>query len=106
MNYNLFNPKKHILLNKRILLKIPTISNKTEGGIYLSGETEQREQNSIIKGELVSWADGAFDDFKIKPKKGDYIFFEPYAGRILFDENEVRYRHFEPKEITGFEPKE
>ena len=101
-NHNLFNPDKHRMLNERVLIKIPIISDKI-GALYMPGETHATEQREVIKGELISVSEDAFTDWKVKPEKGDTVYFHLYAGRVLYDENDNIYRNMSSKDLTGFE---
>jgi len=101
-NHNLFNPDKHIMLNERILLKIPIISDKI-GSIIMADETYRTEQREVIKGELISFSEDAFKDWKVRPEKGDTVYFHLYAGRVLYDENDNIYRNMSSDDLTGFE---
>jgi co-chaperonin GroES (HSP10) len=103
---NQFNPDKFILVNDRVLLKIESVPNKI-GAIIIPDDKLMKYQNSVVKGELISWSKDAFISFDEKPKKGDIVFFETYAGRLLYSKDEKeRYRHMSIKDITGFERKE
>ena len=101
---NAIHPDRHIVLNGRILLEIESVPDKTEGGIILEENQVLRQQNLVIKGKIVSFSDGIFDKFNIKPEKGDIIFFKTYAGIVMFSEDETkRYRSISIEEVIGFE---
>ncbi|NHJ32012.1 MAG: hypothetical protein FK732_04035 [Asgard group archaeon] len=115
-DHNCFSPDNHKLLNGRILVKIPELSDKMENGIYLPSTTLSKEQNSVIKGELVAFNEFAFADrrlqpdgsysyveWKEKPEIGDIVYFELYCGLVLFTEDKKRYRSMPSTDLTGFE---
>ena len=103
---NTFSPDNIILVNNRLLVKIPKIEEKTAGGIYLTDEGLNQQRQSATVGELIKFSKNAFDKWEEKPETGDFIHFHQYAGRVMITENEEDfYRNISPDDVVGFKKK-
>lgn len=87
-----------IALGNHILVEVPKLSKKSKGGIILDTSTINRENEAMNVGKILSCGSKAFEDYEIKPKAGDLVFFIAYAGckipttkdanvRLIYDEH-------------------
>jgi len=98
------NPETHKLLNGRILVRMPAITEEAYSKFVKLPEAEIRKmQREMTKGELVRCSQDAFPEDKEKPQIGDMVFFYPYAGNIYLAEDGYLYRNISYKDLTGFE---
>jgi len=90
----------------KIIVKIPTVEEKTAGGIILPGLARDRIEFSQGKGVLVACGGKAFSDFPEddKPKVGDTVSFRSFSG-LKIDKEESKdgseYRIMLDKELTS-----
>ena len=69
----------------KVLIKPDKVEEKTEGGLFLTEQTRDKQQFSVDRGEVVAHGEGFFSDLPgPKPKIGDKVLFNRYAG-TLFD---------------------
>ena len=73
----------------RVLVEVPVIAEKTEGGILLSNKYREKEEMGGQVGEVLAMGDEAFkghEKFGKNPwyKVGDKVFFTRYAGTRMF----------------------
>jgi co-chaperonin GroES (HSP10) len=73
----------------RILVEVPIVTEKTEGGILLSTKYRDKEEMGGQIGEVIAMGDECFsghEKFGKSPwyKVGDKIFFTRYAGTRMF----------------------
>lgn len=80
----------------RILVAIPSVSEKTEGGIIRPDTLRKLEETASIFGYVVSLGPDCYRDDKRFPggpwcKVGDWVIFRSYSGtRLKIDEQEFR----------------
>lgn len=69
----------------RLLIAIPEISEKTEGGVYMPDQLKKAEETATIIGFVVKSGPEAYADpakFPNGPwcKEGDFVIFRSYSG--------------------------
>jgi len=96
----------------KVLVRVDVEDDKSAGGIYLPDQARDKQQFAADRGEIVRMAGMAFADdfvFAEKPKVGDRVMFDKYAGSLLNrfenDENgrrtKVLYRLLNDKDICA-----
>jgi co-chaperonin GroES (HSP10) len=79
-----------------LLISLPEVKEKTEGGIYVPDETRSREETASVVGFVIELGPDCYSEQKIFPngpwcKKGDWVLFRPYAGtRVVVHGMEFR----------------
>lgn len=90
----------------KIIVKMPSMEEKTTGGIILPSQVKDRMEFGQGKGILVAFGGKAFNDFPEadKPKIGDKVSFRSYSG-LKIDKEESKdgseYRIMLDKELTA-----
>lgn len=90
----------------KVIVKIPSIEEKTSGGIILPSQVKDRLEFGQGKGVLVACGGKAFSDFPEGdvPKVGDIVSFRSYSG-LKIDKDESKdgseYRIMLDKELTS-----
>ena len=80
----------------RVLVRPDNIETKTEGGIFLTEKTVERQQIATVLGYVLKTGDLAYQDENKFPngpwcKAGDWVLFGRYAGsRFEIDGGEVK----------------
>lgn len=69
----------------RLLIAIPEVSEKTEGGVYMPDQLKKAEETASIIGFVVKAGPEAYGDetkFPSGPwcKEGDFVIFRSYSG--------------------------
>lgn len=69
----------------RILIAIPEVTTKTQGGVYIPDERRGAEETASIVGYVISLGDECYVDkskFPTGPwcKEGDFVIFRSYSG--------------------------
>ncbi len=69
----------------RILIAIPEVNVKTQGGVYLPDERRGAEETASIIGYVISLGDECYADKSKFPtgawcKAGDFVIFRSYSG--------------------------
>lgn len=93
----------------RVLVKPDMVSAKSSGGIALPEDLMERMQLAAITGVVIAVGDDAFrwnaDGTRpfegYKPKPGDRVIFEKYAGKPILGEDGHDYRILDYKSIGG-----
>lgn len=72
----------------KVLLAIPEVSEKTDGGVFLPDDIRSRENKASMIGLVVSMGDDAYGDKKRFPsgpwcKTGDWVVIRSYAGTAM-----------------------
>lgn len=96
-----------------VLIRPDEIAKKTTGGVELPDDLAERMQLAAITGTLVETGDEAFKwnadrtrPFEgYRPKAGDRVIFEKYAGKPIMGEDGISYRILEDKSIGGVKVK-
>jgi co-chaperonin GroES (HSP10) len=80
----------------KLLVAIPTVEEKTAGGVYRPDNVIRAEEVASIFGYVVSMGDDAYQDAKKFPngpwcKVGDWVIFRSYSGtRLKVEDQEFR----------------
>jgi len=74
----------------RMLIMLPQMEEKTEGGVILPDEHRAREETATIVGFVLKMGDLCYKDpdkFPTGPwcKEGDWVLFRSYSGNPLLD---------------------
>jgi co-chaperonin GroES (HSP10) len=69
----------------RLLIAIPEVSEKTEGGVFMPEQLKKAEETASIIGFVVKMGPEAFADADKFPngpwcKEGDFVIFRSYSG--------------------------
>ena len=69
----------------RLLIAIPEVSEKTEGGVYMPDQLKKAEETASIVGFVVKAGPDAYADLNKFPngpwcKEGDFVIFRSYSG--------------------------
>lgn len=69
----------------RLLIAIPEISEKTEGGVYMPDQLKKAEETASLIGFVVKVGPEAYSDENKFPsgawcKEGDFVIFRSYSG--------------------------
>lgn len=85
-----------------VLVKLDLINEKTEGGIYLSPQTSERETRGQCTGIVMGLGHKAYDDSeKAWVKKGDRVFFRRYAGPFIKVSDDESFMVLKDVDILG-----
>lgn len=80
----------------RILVAMPSMEEKTKGGVYIPDKLRDAESVASVVGFVVDMGDDAYKDDQKFPngpwcKEGDWVVFRSYSGtRIRIDKQEFR----------------
>jgi len=69
----------------RLLIAVPEVSEKTEGGVYMPEQLKKAEETASIVGFVIKVGPEAYSDTSKFPsgpwcKEGDFIIFRSYSG--------------------------
>lgn len=69
----------------RLLIAIPEVSEKTEGGVYMPDQLKKAEETASLIGFVVKVGPEAYTDANKFPsgpwcKEGDFVIFRSYSG--------------------------
>jgi co-chaperonin GroES (HSP10) len=69
----------------RLLIAIPEVSEKTEGGVFVPDQLKKAEETASIVGFVVKAGPEAYGDVNKFPngpwcKEGDFVIFRSYSG--------------------------
>lgn len=68
----------------KVLVAIPTVAEKTDGGVYRPDQMRSREETASIVGRVIDLGPDAYKDEKrfSKPycEVGDWVIFRSYSG--------------------------
>ena len=98
-----------IPVGDRVLILPDMAMTKSQGGVGLPDEVVERMQLSASSGVIVEIGDDAFawnsDRTRpfsgYKPKPGDRVHFEKYAGKEIVGDDGAKYRLVDDKAIGG-----
>ena len=91
----------------KVLVRPKKVEEKTQGGVLLPDDTQEREQFGQIEGELVAVSPGAFTfnyegcPDEAKPKVGQTVLFSRYNGNELKGRDGEKYWIMPDKAIVG-----
>lgn len=69
----------------RLLIAVPEVSEKTEGGVFMPDQLKKAEETASIVGFVVKAGPDAYADLNKFPngpwcKEGDFVIFRSYSG--------------------------
>jgi co-chaperonin GroES (HSP10) len=69
----------------RLLIAVPEVSEKTEGGVYMPDQLKKAEETASVIGFVIKAGPEAYSDENKFPsgpwcKEGDFIIFRSYSG--------------------------
>jgi len=91
----------------KVLVRVDIVADRSAGGMYLPESAQEKQQHAMDTGEIVRMAGNAFADdavFAEKPKAGDRVMFDKYAGSILHERNgreRTVYRLLNDKDVCA-----
>lgn len=86
----------------KVLVKPDEVKKKTDGGIIIPETSNQQRQAAECKGTVVALGGMAFKDFEgCKPKIGDRISMNKYAGVQTTGKDDQEYRIINDKEVNA-----
>ena len=99
------NNSGYIPVQYRVLLEEKKTDNKSAGGIYLPDDVADKERFANTEGTIVAVGCLAFTepDWNAKPKAGDKVLFNKYAGSIVKGKDGEEYRLINDSEIAAIE---
>lgn len=87
------------VVGKTVLVLMDEVAEKTSGGIYMPPSEMEKWAAGCETGRMVAIAAGAFllnEDMTPwageKPKPGDRVYIEKYAGKLIMGKDGRRYR--------------
>jgi chaperonin GroES len=85
----------------KVLIKPVKVEEKTKGGIILPGSVKEKEEFAQMRGKVIAVGAIAFTDpdWLDKPKAGDIVLFDKYAGASVKGSDGIWYRLILDKEI-------
>jgi co-chaperonin GroES (HSP10) len=95
----------------KLLIAIPELHGKTEGGVYMPDSIKQMEETASIIGYVISVGAEAYTDKDRFPngawcKAGDFIIFRSYSGtRFKVDKREFRIINDDTVEAVVEDPR-
>lgn len=97
----------------KVLIKPDPVEEKTSGGIIITDELREREQQAQVKGTLIAWGGKAFshkdmwsDDERSSLFIGSRVFFNKFDGLVVFGADDEEYRLCNDKDIGAIIEKE
>jgi len=89
----------------KVLIKPDKIEDRSAGGIYLPDSAREREEYATDRGEILAVGPQFFDDLgEPKPKVGDKVLFNKYAGSLFdtdIDGKRTKVRLMNDKDICA-----
>lgn len=95
----------------RLLIAVPTVGEKTAGGVVLPDQLRKREETATIVGHIIEMGPLAYKDADRFPdgpwcQKGDWVIFRSYAGtRFKIGGNEYRLINDDSVEAVVADPR-
>tara|TARA_B100000780_G_C21076857_1_gene433517 strand:+ start:874 stop:1245 length:372 start_codon:yes stop_codon:yes gene_type:complete len=95
----------------KLLIAIPELHGKTEGGVYMPDSIKHMEETASIIGYVISVGTEAYTDKDRFPngpwcEKGDFIIFRSYSGtRFKVDNKEFRIINDDTVEAVVEDPR-
>jgi co-chaperonin GroES (HSP10) len=102
------NTSGYIPIGDRILVKVDEAAATTSGGVYLPDDITYKMTMAAETGVIVAMGDAAFywtfDRSRLwhgyRPKVGDHVYLERYAGRVVKGKDSTLYRVMDDKCIA------
>ena len=95
----------------RLLIAVPEVSEKTEGGVYMPDQLKKAEETASIVGFVVKAGPDAYADLNKFPngpwcKEGDFVLTRPYSGtRVVIHGREFRIINDDTVEAVVEDPR-
>lgn len=90
-----------------VIVRLEKVSEKSEGGIYLTEEMVDRDQMNVTEGILESVGPFAYHDLKVNeldyPKVGCKVYFKRHSGIINTNEDDEVRRFIHDQDIYTYE---
>jgi len=102
--HNPFRVKHGIeCMEYKVMVRPVEAQKVTKGGIILADETHERDQHATMEGEVVEISPLAFsyEENAPKPKLGDTVVFQRYAGLTIRGADGIDYRLMNDKDIVA-----
>lgn len=89
-----------------VLVKQDAVQEKTQGGLYISDESQERDRHAQTRGTLIASSPMAFtyDDWpegETPPQVGSRVIFTRHAGTFVEGLDGEEYRVVKDKDIVG-----
>ena len=90
----------------KALIKPDKVEGQTYGGLFLPDSARDKQQFAVDRGEVINVGEGFFTNLPgPKPKVGDKVIFNRYAGSLITIEGDDRqkneYRLINDKDICA-----
>jgi co-chaperonin GroES (HSP10) len=103
------NTSGYVPIGDRVLVKVDEAATTTSGGVYLPDDTTYKMTMAAETGVIVAMGDAAFywtfdrskDWYGRKPKIGDHVYLERYAGRVIKGKDGTMYRVMDDRCIAA-----
>ena len=95
----------------KLLIAMPTLEEKTEGGVFIPENLKQAESTASVVGWVIQMGDLAYQDEDKFPKgpyckEGDFVIFRSYSGtRFKIDKDEFRLINDDTVEAVVDDPR-
>jgi len=106
------NIKDLLPVGTKVVIKVQKLNEKSKGGIVLTSDYLQKEQDNISEGTLMALGPVAFADLVNVnedaagqiPDIGSHVFFVKYAGKAISipDDEEHEYRIMHDEDIFAY----
>lgn len=85
----------------KVLIRPKKVEEKTVGGIIIPESTKEKSKYATVEGELIAVGTIAFSDpdWLDRPKVGDTVLYDKYAGVTIKGKDGEDYRLINDKEI-------
>ena len=96
----------------KLLIAIPKLEEKTQGGVIIPDKLKGLEQTASIVGLVIALGDAAYKDAEKFPdgpycKEGDFVIFRSYSGtRFKLRGEEFRLINDDTVEAVVYDPRE
>lgn len=95
----------------KLLIAMPTLEEKTEGGVFIPDSLQQAESTASVVGWVIQAGDLAYQDQDKFPngpycKEGDWVIFRSYSGtRFKIEDQEFRLINDDTVEAVVADPR-
>jgi co-chaperonin GroES (HSP10) len=95
----------------KLLIAMPTLEEKTEGGVFIPESLQQAESTASVVGLVIQLGDLAYQDQDKFPngpycKEGDWVIFRSYSGtRFKLEDQEFRLINDDTVEAVVADPR-
>lgn len=95
----------------KLLVAMPTLEEKTEGGVFIPDAMKEAESTASVVGFVVSLGESAYEDVDKFPhgaycREGDWVIFRSYSGtRFKIENAEFRLINDDTVEAVVLDPR-